>query len=79
MRVSTNLTNESNKPNLSHLSNWSNWTDTPERFANLMITLISKETYLLDQMLRSLEEKFINEGGYSENLFKKRLEQRNKG
>lgn len=70
MRVSTNLTNESNKSNLS------NWTNTPERFANLMITLISKETYLLDQMIRSLEHKFINEGGYSENLFKKRLEQR---
>lgn len=41
-----------------------------------MITLISKENYLLDQMLRSLEHKFINEGGYSENLFKKRLEKR---
>lgn len=73
LRVSTHLTNESNKTNLSNLSNWTN---TPERFANLMITLISKENYLLDQMLRSLEQKFINEGGYSENLFKKRLEQR---
>jgi four helix bundle suffix protein len=72
LRVSTNLTNESNKSNLSNLAN------TPERFANLMITLISKETYLLDQMLRSLEKKFINEGGYSENLFRKRLEQRKK-
>jgi len=75
IRVSTNLTNESNESNLTNLSHW---TDTPERFANLMITLISKETYLLDQMLRSLEQKFINEGGYSENLFKKRLEQRKK-
>lgn len=73
LRVSTNLTNESNKSNLPNLSNWTN---TPERFANLMITLISKENYLLDQMLRSLEQKFINGGGYSENLFKKRLEQR---
>lgn len=67
LRVSTNSSN---------LSNYSNWTNTPERFANLMITLISKENYLLDQMLRSLEQKFINEGGYSENLFRKRLEQR---
>lgn len=73
LRVSTNLTNESNKSNSSNLSNWTN---TPERFANLMITLISKENYLLDQMIRSLEQKFIQEGGYSENLFKQRLKQR---
>ena len=70
LRVSANLTNESN------LSNLSNWTNSPERFTNLMISLISKENYLLDQMLRSLEQKFISEGGYSENLFKKRLERR---
>lgn len=57
----------------TNLSNLSNWTNTPESFCNLMITLISLDTYLLDQMLRSLEEKFVREGGYSENLFKKRL------
>lgn len=60
-------------PNKSNLSNLSNWTNSSERFANLLITLISKENYLLDQMLRSLEKKFIEEGGYSENLTKKRL------
>ncbi|MFZ5366524.1 MAG: four helix bundle suffix domain-containing protein [Patescibacteria group bacterium] len=60
--------------NESNLTNWSYWTGSPESFANLMITLISKENYLLDQMIRSLERKFIEEGGYSENLFKKRLE-----
>lgn len=59
---------------LANLPNWSNWTDTSERFANLLITLISMETYLLDQLLRSLEQKFITEGGYTENLFKKRLD-----
>lgn len=62
--------------NKSNWTNWSDWMDTPERFANLMVTLISKENYLLDQMVRALEQKFINEGGYSENLFKKRLEKR---
>lgn len=68
IRVSANRTN---------LTNWTNWTNTPERFANLMVTLLSLENYLLDQMIRSLEQKFITEGGYSENLFKKRLERRN--
>lgn len=60
-------------PNKSNLTNLFNWTNSPERFANLMITLISKENYLLDQLLRSLEEKFVKEGGYSENLFRKRM------
>lgn len=64
--------------NSSNLSNWSNWTNNPENYANLMITLLSRENYLLDQMLRALEQKFINEGGYTENLFKKRLSKRAK-
>lgn len=62
--------------NKSNWTNWSHLTNTPERFANLMITLISKENYLLDQMVRSLEQKFINQGGYSENLFKKRIKKK---
>lgn len=60
-------------------SDWTNlrkYTDTPERFANLMISLISKETYLLDKMIRALEEKFIREGGYSEQLTYKRQEEK---
>jgi four helix bundle suffix protein len=31
---------------------------------------------LLDQKLRWLEEKFVNEGGFRENLFRKRIERR---
>jgi len=52
------------------------WINEPERFANLMITLISKENYLLDKMIHSLEEKFIKEGGYSEQLHQKRQKER---
>lgn len=65
-------------PDSSNWTNWSNWTNSPESFANLMLTLLSRENYLLDQMLRALEEKFIREGGYSENLFRKRLEHRSR-
>lgn len=65
-----------NRTNWTNLSNLSNWTNTPERFANLMISLISKETYLLDKMIHSLEEKFIRQGGYSEQLSQKRQEER---
>lgn len=64
------------KPNESNLTNLSNWTNSPEPFVNLAITLISKENYLLDQLIRSLEQKFIQEGGYTENLARKRRDYR---
>lgn len=50
--------------------------NSPEGAANAMICLINQTNRLIDQKLRWLEEKFVTEGGYSENLFKKRLEKR---
>jgi len=41
--------------------------------ANLLLTLCHQETYLLDRQIKALEEKFVHEGGFTENLFKKRL------
>jgi len=67
------VTNETNETNVTNWTNLTNWTNEPERFANLMITLISKENYLLDKMIQALEEKFVKEGGYSEGLTKKRI------
>lgn len=64
---------KTNKTNLTYMS----YKAKPEGFANLMMTLISQDSFLLDRMIRALEEKFVNEGGYSENLFKKRMERRN--
>jgi restriction system protein len=40
------------------------------------IDLIKRTNYLLDKQIRSLEQKFVTEGGYSENLLKKRLASR---
>lgn len=54
------------------VSDYKSYLSNRESFANLMITLINKENYLLDRLIASLEEKFITEGGYSENLFQKR-------
>jgi len=59
----------SNRAYMSYRSNG-------ESFGNLMLTLLAQENYLLDQMIRSLEAKFIREGGYSENLAKKRRQYR---
>ncbi len=53
------------------------YTDNPQGFCNLLITLCSKEGYLLDRLLVANEQKFIREGGFKENLFKKRMEYRN--
>jgi len=41
-----------------------------------MVCLINQTKSLLDQKLRWTEEKFVNEGGFRENLFRKRMEKR---
>lgn len=45
----------------------------PQDDANFLLTLCHQITYLLSKQIKAAEEKFINEGGYTENLFKKRL------
>lgn len=60
-------------PTLPYSPNFPNLPSNKEVAVNLMITLINQANYLLDKLIKSLEEKFINEGGFRENLFKKRL------
>lgn len=50
--------------------------DSPEDAANAAVCLINQTNALLDQKLRWLEEKFVNEGGFRENLFRKRMERK---
>lgn len=58
---------------LTNLSNWTNLDfENHENFANLMICLCFKQGYLMDKLLHSKQEKFIQQGGFRENLFKKR-------
>lgn len=65
--------------NLSNLANWTNLDfNNPENFANLMICLCYKQGYLMDQFLRAKQEKFVKEGGFKENLYKKRQEYKNR-
>ncbi len=49
-----------------------------EKAVNLMLTLLNQLTFLLRKQVKSLEEKFVREGGFSENLLKKRLNERKK-
>jgi len=50
------------------------YTKKPEDFANLLVTLCFKQGYLLSCLLKGIENKFIRQGGFRENLFKKRRE-----
>ncbi len=54
------------------------YTGEAEGFANLMITLCFKQLYLMDKLLQAIQQKFISEGGFRENLFRKRLAFRSK-
>ncbi len=49
---------------------------SPEEAANCLICLIHQANYLLDRQLESLKKAFVEEGGFTENLFKTRLEKR---
>lgn len=49
-----------------------------EAAVNLLITLINQCCFLLDRQGTALEDKFVKEGGFKENLFKRRLEERYK-
>ena len=42
---------------------------TPESFSNVLICLIHQANYLLDQQLRSLEQAFLKDGGFTERLY----------
>lgn len=62
----------------NNYNHYKDYLSSPEAAANAMITLINQTNQLLDQKLRWLEEKFVKEGGFRENLLKKRLEFRRK-
>lgn len=48
----------------------------PSWAVNYLLNLINLTTYLLKKQIESLEEKFVEEGGYTENLFRRRLKHR---
>jgi len=57
-------------------NNYKIYIGSPEAAANAMVCLINQTNQLLDQKLRWLEERFVKEGGFRENLFKKRMNYR---
>ena len=51
----------------------------PETAANTVICLIHQTNYLLDQQLRALEQVFLQEGGFTERLYRVRSQVRERG
>jgi restriction system protein len=51
---------------------------SPEEAANTMICLINQAGYLLRRQLQSLEQKFLEEGGFTERLYNQRRTRRDK-
>lgn len=58
----------------NNYKNYNSYIQNPESACNAMICLINQTNQLLDQKLRWLEEDFVKNGGFRENLFKKRRE-----
>ncbi len=50
--------------------------EDPEKAANTAICLISQTNYLLDKQISVAEAQFVKTGGYTENLFRKRNQER---
>jgi len=72
-KIGYRFSNLSNLSDLGNLSQLPILPEDPEEAANFLLTLLHIETFLLSKQIKSTEEKFIREGGYTENLFKKRL------
>lgn len=77
-------TDQSDQTELSNLTDQQRWTlyapwlenKDPAVRANALICLINQANYLLDQQLAALERKFVEGGGYSEQLAAARLVER---
>lgn len=50
--------------------------DDPEKAANMLLTFCNQAEFLLARQIERLKEKFVREGGWTEKLFRRRLERR---
>ena len=68
--------NSPNSPNTQSVLNTPMLPSDPAEAANMILTFCRMEGYLLSQHIKSLEVKHAKEGGFRENLLKKRLDYR---
>lgn len=72
------LSNVRNLSDLGNLIEKPKFPGNPTDDANFLLTLLHMETFLLDRQIKAMVEKFAKEGGFSENLLKKRLIRRSR-
>ena len=53
-------------------SSYKSYLHSPEPAANAAICLIHQTNYLIDRLLKTLEKRFLAEGGFTERLYKSR-------
>jgi len=63
------------RPNRSYMT-YKTYMSDAETAGNAMICLIHQTNYLLDQQLRALEKQFLQDGGFTERLYKSRKQYR---
>ena len=71
----SDLTDLSDQQRWSLYARWLDHADAAVR-ANALICLIHQANYLLDRQIAAIEEAFISEGGYSEQLATERIKRR---
>lgn len=79
----SDLSDRTDQPDLSdeqRYALYAGWLDhaDPAIRANALLCLINQTNYLLDKQIEALEARFIEEGGYSEQLAVARLAERNR-
>lgn len=76
--VGARLHDPPDRPDPSDYEAYTTWLDHPDPavVANAVICLIHQANYLLDQQIRGLEQSFIHQGGYSEQLAAARVKER---
>lgn len=57
-------------------SSYQSYLSDPEQAANMIICLINQTNYLLDRQLQALEKQFLEQGGFTERLYKARRQYR---
>lgn len=75
-QIAFRLTSLSNLSDLGNLREKPELPKTREEAANFLLTLCHQASFLLYKQIQKAEEIFIKDGGYSENLLKRRLEAR---
>lgn len=72
-QIGYRFSNLSNLSSLGNLSVLPSLPESPEEAANFLLTLLHIETFLLSKQIKAAEEKFLKSGGYTENLYNKRI------